>query len=227
MLQKMEQDQGFDIKNNLKLKMRLSRIQNEDPSILILKRRVQDMLEEVEACEKEIKKIEGLGKERIQSKEERIDELSKKCKRLIIDVHNNIDLERDGDHLTRLQDMRNLDHESGLYIDVLQDEHKAVTESLRITKDTNLTLRIKLDKNKLALNALKRAIIEEEEKADKKDFDFDRLKKQLGKDGSDMSEEDEMYDDHTTIARKRERKMKKIIGLEAVNSEKKETNLQL
>ena len=213
MLQKMEQDQGFDVRNNLKLKMRLSRIQNEDPNILILKRRVQDMTEELEACEREIKKVASLGKEKIQHKQQRIEDLSLTCKRLIVDLHNNLDMERDGDHIARLQDMRSLDHESGLFIDVLQDEHRAIEENLHQTRDINLTMRIKLDKQKLQINALQRAIITEEEKADKRAFDFDRLRKQLGKDVDDMSEEDDMYDDPVTLSRKRDRKLKKMIRL--------------
>lgn len=208
----MEQDQGFDVRNNFKLKMRLSRIQNEDPTILILKRRVQDMADEVEACEREIKKIESLGKEKVQAKERRIEDLAAACKMMIIDIHNNLDMDRDGDRLDQMQDLRNLEHESGLYIEVLQDENKAVADNLRLAKDANLTMRIKLDKQKLTLNAIRRSILAEEEKIERKDFDYDKLKRQLGKDASEMSDEDEMYDDNLTIARKRERKLNKILA---------------
>lgn len=205
----MEQDQGFDVGANFKLKMKLNRVQNEDPGILILKRRVQDISEEIEACEADIKKIESLGKEKLMSKEARIEELSTYCKRVMVDIHNNMDPAECHDMIDRFQDLRTMNHESGLYIDVLNDEHRVVEENLGRVKETNLLLRVKLDKHILQLNNLKRQILDEEDKKEKRDYEFDRLRRYTGKDGSDLSEEDDMYDDQATIARKRDRKMKK------------------
>lgn len=211
MLQKMEQDQGFDVGNNFKLRMKLNRVENEDPNILIHKRQVQSMTEEIEACEMEIKRIEALNKDSLMVKENKILEIRNYCKRVMIDIHNNMDPVQDVPAIDRLQDMRSLDHESGLYIDVLSDEHKLVEDNLGRVKETNLLLRVKLDKQKLQLNALKREILAEEEKMDKRDYEHDKLRRYMGKDGSDLSDEDDMYDDQATIARKRDRKIKKQI----------------
>lgn len=211
MLQKMEQDQGFDVGNNFKLRMKLNRVENEDPNILIHKRQVQSMTEEIEACEMEIKRIEALNKDSLMVKENKILEISNYCKRVMVDIHNNMDPVQDVPAIDRLQDMRSLDHESGLYIDVLSDEHKLVEDNLGRVKETNLLLRVKLDKQKLQLNALKREILAEEEKMDKRDYEHDKLRRYMGKDGSDLSDEDDMYDDQATIARKRDRKIKKQI----------------
>lgn len=207
----MEQDQGFDVGNNFKLRMKLNRVENEDPNILIHKRQVQSMTEEIEACEMEIKRIEALNKDSLMVKENKILEISNYCKRVMVDIHNNMDPVQDVPAIDRLQDMRSLDHESGLYIDVLSDEHKLVEDNLGRVKETNLLLRVKLDKQKLQLNALKREILAEEEKMDKRDYEHDKLRRYMGKDGSDLSDEDDMYDDQATIARKRDRKIKKQI----------------
>lgn len=211
MLQKMEQDQGFDVGNNFKLRMKLNRVENEDPNILIHKRQVQSMTEEIEVCEKEISQIEALNKDSLMERENRILELSNYCKKVMVDIHNNMDPVEDVPAIDKLQDIRSLDHESGLYIDVLSDEHKLVEDNLGRVKETNLLLRVRLDKQKLELNALKRRILAEEEKFDKKDYELDKIRKYMGKDGSDISDEDDMYDDHATIARKRDRKMRKQI----------------
>lgn len=212
MLLKMEKDQGFEFAegsiSNLKTKFKLSRLQGEDPNILIMKRRVQDINTEIEEMDRRTQQVYNTGKEELINKENFITLLSNKCKKTMLDIMNNTVGEGDEPMLNKFQDIRSLDHESGVYLDVLNDEHEILEENIKKTKDINLHLRVRLDRQILTLNQLKREYLREQEKSEYRDFEIERLRKELGKDDSEYSEEDDMYDDPALLNRKRERKLK-------------------
>jgi len=208
MLQKMEREQGYDIGENFRLKMKLNRVVNEDPNTLILKRRIQDMSEEIEDLELQMKKIEQIGKEKLLDREKKIVQLTNKCKKAIVDIHNNMDIDEDEDRLKKQKNIRELDHQGGLFLDVMNDEHEIIVENLEKTKEANLVMRVKLDKQKLQISNLRRNIVKAQEAQAKHEADIAAMKKKLGKDDDDYSEEEDIYDDPAVIARKRDRKLK-------------------
>lgn len=212
MLLKMEKDQGFQFPDgslsSLKTKLKLSRLQSEDPNILIMKRRVHDLEEEIEEMDSKTNQVHNTGKEELLNKENFIQLLSSKCKKTMLEIANNTVGEGDEPMLDKFQDIRNLDHESGVYLDVLNDEHQILEENLKKTQDINLQLRVRLDRQILTLNQLRRESNKEQEKSEYRDYEIERLRKELGKDDSEYSEEDEMYDDPAILNRKRERKLK-------------------
>ena len=187
--------------------MKISRAQPNDPTALILKRGIGDLEESLKALSQRIAGIDSITKEKLLEREEQITHLTTRCKKYSVDILNNQDFLEDDTKGKNAREVRRLEHESGLLLDVLNDEHESIVEHLKKTKDTNTLLRVKLDRQRIRLNQLRRELVGEQEKLDAREAEAERLKRELGKD-EDSSEEDE-YDDPNILAKKRGRKFKK------------------
>lgn len=208
-LQKIEKAEGYDIDADLKQKMKISRVQPNDPTALMLKRNIAASEDKLKVLGQKITTIDLINKDKLLEREDLINQLTTKCKKFAVDILNNSEFPQEETEGKNAREIRRLEHESGLLLDVLNDEHESIIENLKKSRDTNTLQRVKLDKQRIRLNQIRRENAADIEKLESKEAEIEHLKRELGKE-EDSSEEDE-YDDPTILSKKRGRKFKKQI----------------
>lgn len=212
-MQKIDKQEGREIDADLKQIMKISRVHPNDPNILIHKRRIQEYQDEIKDYENRLKYIDNITKETILDKEEIVSKLTTRCKKIYVDVINNMDMQTDATVGKSLKELKQMDHESGLYLDVLNDEHESIVESIKKVKEENVMMRVNLDRQRIQLNQMKRECEKNKGRKEDREIEVERLKKLLGRDDDedDATEDDDVYDDPLVLARRREKKLKKHI----------------